>query len=423
VKKIAISFIVLYLGVYGDVFAKINSDIAKNDYTLFISSMNQTIATKKISVEYSLSSSEVFARQFLTIQYRLESNDPFITLGIDHQDAPGIGAIPLKVKKQKTNKIGGFKYRYSFNVKYFFTQPGKHKLVVPPLVYSEGGKVIHRIGFKSQIIVNKPLPPYLPPYTPLGDVDLLSQFPKSNSWLGLYETNKLYYWHIYLTVKNVTPDVLPEIRQQLRSNKNIKFSPAEVERKTIKGHDNLTQQIHYSIPFVLKTNGRVSLPAIRLQLFDTVSQRLVNQNFGFNAVYSLSYYFHWVCWLSIIMSLIYLCWLVFPGIINKFKCLRALFVARQRIKKAETIMQLRAGMQLLALSLGWQTNQSVSKWMLEWAQYLGKDKKFDEVKQSIDMALYANNFDVKYGLADAKKMFCKPFLKQCWIVLVHAKRL
>jgi len=421
VKNIIVSFLTLYLSLCGVACAEINPEATTDSYTLFVDNMNQIISTKKINVEYSLSSPEVFVRQFLTIQYRVESNDPFITLAIDHQETPGVGVIPLKVKKQKINKTDGFKYRYSFNVKYFSTQAGKQVLVVPPLVYSEGGKIVHRIGFKPQVIVNKPLPPYLPPYTPLGDVELVSQFPKSKSWLGIYETDKLYYWHIVLTAKNVTPDVLPEIRRQLRSNKNIKFSPAEVERKTINGFNDVAQQIHYSIPFVLTSNGRVSLPEIRLQLFDAKDQRLVNRNFSFNAVYSLNYYFHWVCGFLILISLVYICWLAFPGIIHKLRCLKIMFVARHLIKKAETVSQLRAGMQLLALSLGWQANQSVSKWMLDWAKHIGNDQKLDEIREGIDLALYADKLNAENGLPKAKKLFCKPVLKQCWIVLFQVK--
>ncbi|NOY67447.1 MAG: hypothetical protein GXP13_08590 [Gammaproteobacteria bacterium] len=407
-----------YLNSVGVVYAEDTPASAVKEYTLFVDEMDKRVSTKKISASYKLSAQEVFTRQFLTIQYRLESNDSFITLDIDYQNTPGTGAIPLNVKKEKTGNADGFKYRYLLDVKYFMTRAGDQTLIIPPLIYSEGGKVIHRIGFKSQIINNKPLPPYLPPYIAVGDIELESDFPKAESWLGLYETDKVYYWDIYLRGQDITPDVLPEIRQQLRSNNGIQFLPAETKRSTIKGFDEVTQQIHYSIPFVLKSNGWVMLPTLRLQSFDAKTQRINNKQYVFKTVYVFNYYALWMFDVLMLALLFFVTWKILPLLLSVIRKTGILIAARQQIRQAENPVQLRKGMNLLAGVFNWPENITLEKWIGYWCRDIKNHKNPNGVISPLNAGLYSDASIEDERFADVKKFVQRPVLRQYWICFV-----
>lgn len=418
------ALLVLSVSNSGVVLAKSMTSDPGEKNTFFVSAMNKGFGTKDIRVSYSLSAVEVFARQFLSIQYQLDSNDSFITLAIDYQNIPGEGMIPLIVEKQKSGQPG-FKYHYVFNVKYYTTRTGKQKLFVPSLLYSEGGKIKYRFNFKPRSVMNKALPPYLPPYIPVGNIELESDFPQSESWLGWYDKDKIYYWNIYLHAKNVTPDVLPEIRQQLVSNRNIKFLPAEIIRKTVKGVNNINRKIHYSIPFVPVSSGQVTMPVLQLQSFNTQTRQLNNQHYSFDTIYVLHPYVQWLVDALIFILVVFVFGKLLPPVMRVSYHLRVLVRARKQIKLAATTVQLRRAMTLLAKAFNWPENQSVERWMGCWFRDIEKTENADAVINPINTGLYSSSCIQADSFNDAKQFFQQPVLRQyltCFILAWKQKK-
>jgi len=420
-RNMIISFglVVICVASTGSVMAKSLQPGFADANKIYVPEVNKYFGAKNIRVSYSLSTYETFARQFLTIQYQLETNDSFITLGIDYQKTPGEEMIPLTVKKQTTGQ-SEFKYRYQFNVKYYTTRTGEKILSIPPLIYSEGGKIKYYFSFKPQRIVNTPLPPYLPPYIPVGGIELESDFPESESWSGWYEKDKIYYWNIHLQAENVTPDVLPEIRQQLRSNKGIKFLPAETSHKTVKGIDNIVQKIHYSIPFVLTASGKVKLPELRLQSFNAQTRRLNNQQFSFGYVVAFHSYVQWFIEGVILLLLLIFLRKIWPLVKRVRYHLGILIRARKQIKMASTIVQLRAAMQLMAKAFFWPENQSVEKCMECWFRDIEKTNNADAFINPINRGLYSSLQLQSDSFYDVKRFLYKSVFRQYMKCLILA---
>lgn len=382
----------------------------------------ETVSRKGVIASSRLSVTEVFTREFLTIQYQVNTNDPFITLAIEEQKIPGAEMIPLRVNKQKAVPGEKYKYRYTFNVKYYSTRAGKQSLGIPTLFYSEGGKVKHRFGFKARSINIKDLPPYLPPYIPTGNIELDHEFPQSGSWLGWYEKDKVYYWNIFLRASDITPDALPEIRQQLRSNKRIRFLPAEITRQTIIETNLLSQQIHYSIPFVLKTNGRIELPELRLQSFDSNNRRLMNRQYRFEPVTALHIYLQIVVIVLLVIVAAYIVWRVLPALKELVVRVLCLQRARKLIGSAGSVLQMRIAMQEMSRAFNWPENQTLEKWVSYWREDLGENKEFAGVLQILNRGLYSASNTMQDELVQVKKLLHQPVIRQYKVCLQQAIR-
>ncbi len=365
-----------------------NKEIPAHKGTVFVPAAGKSIEKKSVAIRYDLSTREVFARQFLEINYRVKSNDSYITMSAIAGSHSGQEFISLPVRKSRLADTDKWKYQYKMTVLYYSSRADKMELNIPALSYSEGGKEKFRFQFAKQVISVKALPPYLPPYIPMGEIRIISDLPVKSAWYRPYDVGSIYYWNITLTGKNMTSDVVPEIRQQIRSTKRIRFLPAEVTRKTLKTENQLLQHVHYSIPFVLNKSGSFSLPELRVQYFDTSEQRMHTSTFVTGMVFSLHRYLKWLILAGLAALVLWVVWRLAPWVKESARRLHYLHNARLQLKRAITPVEIREAMSLMATSFGWPKNMPLSQWYGYWEKNFKRDENLSVLVNSLGRSLY-----------------------------------
>jgi len=371
-----------------------------------------------INIQYGISTREVLTRQMLVVQYRLQSNDAFITLRTDIVPATGESYVALPARKTKLPETSAKRYQYELNVLVNASRSGRMTLRVPALIYSEGGKDRYRFHFAEQVIEVKALPPYLPPYIPMVPLQMESAFSTSWSWYKPLQTGKIYYWTIKLQAEKADELSLPDLRQQLLSNATIQFLPAEITRETHKDHDSMIQRVTYTIPFTLKKSGYVNLPEIGLQHFDPESRRLSSRHYHVQGIFVLNLYLQWL----IVIVLLALCFLFFWKTrffaVAAYRNGRQYYQARHLLAQAATVAQMRMAMNSIGESWGWSANLSLSQWASRWQHDISPDVSMSQSLASLSRSLYGPEED-QDSVKSVRDALGASYLRQ-WMMCLKA---
>ncbi len=365
-----------------------------------------------IGIVYSLSARSIYPQQMLKIHYQLESNDAFISLRIESRPHAGDEYIMLETRKTVLAETAGRRYRYDLNVLYSTSRSGKIDVNVPQLVYSEGGRDSYRFRFASQRIQVSALPPYLPPYIPMGRVEMESALSASSSWLSPLRNGKVYYWNITLKGVAVGAQSMPDIRQQIRTNRDIQFLPSDPGVTTVVDHDTVVQQHHYSIPFTPTAAGRVQLPEIRLQYFDVGKRRVVVSNYVPDGLIAMTPVMYWSIILIVVTVPLILLWIIRHPVQRAFFNLRKLYHARRQLQQANDAEQIRMAMNALGQAMGWPANLSVSQWQYYWQQNIGSAQDIRDYMHALSQKLYSAD-ECQLDIAGMRSLLISTCLRQC----------
>jgi len=381
--------------------------------------VEQTQSSKDGRVQVVLESpqTDLLTHQFRLLQYRVYTNDAFITLDVDVNKYPQSHLQILPVKKQ-TSVIKKWKYQYQFNVLSYYSVAGKKAYQTPVLRYSEGGRVHYLFKFQPMVINVKALPPYLPPYIPMGQLKLDSRFPETFDQLRPAKTDSIYYWDVYISGKNISKDALPELRQQIRSNRQIKFLPAKITRSISKQHESVTQTLHYSIPFMIKQSGLVRFPGLRLQYFDPASGRMYVSQYQIKTKLALNPGLQWLLAMLLLALLVWVFVIIKPAIYRIVLALMQLKKGRQQLKQAQTPVEVRLSMQQLGRAFGWSANATLSSWQANWQANIADSESVTTSLNKLSRALYSPVAD--FSLNTVKKTLLCHGLLQVYVCLRHA---
>ena len=355
--------------------------------TRIVPTANALFEFAGVAVKFSLSSQQVYSRQMLAVNYDIWTNDAFISLKASTSKQPGVGSVPLRAKKSNAQDASRWRYHYTYKVMLHTAATGDRVIEIPSLEYSEGGKLQHRFDFAAQKITILPLPDYLPPYMPLTDIKVVSTVDAQGPWYSPLQTDKLYYWNVLLSAENVTADILPEIRQQIKSDADIQFLPAQITSKEIRKQGYLIQQVQYSIPLMFLGSARHALPDITIQYFSTASGRIMQNKYKQQPLYVVNVYLKWLLIFIIVLILAWVFAKLQPWVMSCYKNLRLLYAARRRLSQARTAQQVRMAMNVMASAFGWQKNITLTQWQQSWCKtFAGRD----------DITLFVN--DLSEGL-------------------------
>jgi len=371
----------------------------------------------RVRVVLELPETDLLTRQFRLLQYRVYTNDAFITLDVDVNKYPQSHLQMLPVKKQAST-IKKWKYQYQFNVLSYFSVAGKKQYETPALRYSEGGRVHYLFEFHPMVINVKALPPYLPPYIPMGQLKLDSRFPEIFDQLRPAKTDSVYYWDIYIRGKNISKDALPELLQQIRSNRQIKFLPAKITSGISKQHESVTQTLHYSIPFMIKQSGLARFPDLRLQYFDPASGRMHVSQYQINNKLALNLPLQWLLVLLLLALLIWVLVIIKPVIYRIALGLIQLKKGRQQLKQAQTPVEVRQSMRQLGQAFGWPVNATLNSWQANWQENIADSESVNASLSKLSLALYSPVADLSLNTVK-KTLLCHGFL-QVYVCLRHA---
>ena len=377
----------MLLSLVSAVDAQEQQDLQKKS-TRMVPTADALFEFSGVAVKLSLSSQQVYSRQMLAVNYDIWTNDAFISLKALASKQPGVGFVPLLTKKNNAQAASRWRYHYTYKVMLHTAAMGDRAIEIPSLEYSEGGKLQHRFDFAPQKITILPLPDYLPPYMPLTDIKVVSTVDAQGPWYSPLQTNKLYYWNILLSAENVTADILPEIRQQIKSDADIQFLPAQITSKESRKQGYLIQQVQYSIPFMFLGSARHTLPDITIQSFSTASGRIMQNKYKQQPLYVVNVYLKWLLIVIVVLFLVWITTKLQPWALSCYRNLSLLYKARRGLSQAGTAEQVRIAMNTMADAFGWQNNITLTQWQQSWSGTFGRQEDVDLFVSSLAGVLY-----------------------------------
>ena len=222
---------------------------------------------------------------------------------------------------------------------------------------------------------------------PVGKIALTSALEKD----GLLLPDTLYYWQIALTGNGVSPNWLPTVMQQIKSNDTLRFLPNEIQKKLAFTGDGLQSQVTHLVPFKATSNGRLSLPDLHIQFFNPRNGKIEDLQLKSQSSYALSTTWR-VCLTSILcLILLLLVRILYQQLSHWLHRHRLRRHALQLIKTAKEVSDLRHALNLLSHAENWPANLTLREWAQRWQNRYRVDNSFASAMRQLSQACYQSN--------------------------------
>lgn len=339
-----------------------------------------------IQRELKLSTAQPWERQQVIIEVEVVAEDSFASLRSKPLKIPGfdVFSIPASVDKNSDNDSGRSVMRIGWVL--LPLAAGQYHIELPPVEYHKSGQTERSYYFPKQTLNVKALPPYLPPTMPVGRIHMTSRLQSDTFILpGL-----LHYWDVTLTGNGIAPNWIPPISQQIKSNADMQFFPATAERVPFVSRDGLQGEVTYHIPFKPISNGRLKLPSLRIQYFDPESARIIIATHQPQPALVLS------TTLRLIVAGLLLVTLLWAGkyLYGKFCLMRQRHRLRQAamsgITQAQSFVDLRMALTLLAKAKGWPTNMTLRHFASHCRSKANASNDLLDLLNQLSHACYSN---------------------------------
>ncbi len=343
-----------------------------------------------IKRDITISSTQAWERQQVVIEMKVTTTDTFVSLRSEEPKIPGFEVFSLPEKTEIIQRNGTEYTVLHIGWALFSLSAGQYNIDIPPIEYRKSGQTLRTYFLPQQDLNIKALPPYIPPTMPVGKISIASAL-KSDK---LILPDTLNYWDIELTGRKVSPNWMPPVLRQINSNPEIRFFPTNTQRKQTAIKGTLQSQVLHHIPFKPVVSGRLNLPTLRVQYFDPDSGRIITTTHQPQNVVVLGMF-----WRVFIGSLVCLL-LLWTGksLYDKFCFIRKRSHLRQNavglIEKANTIIDIRKAMCILARAEGWPTNMTLRNWALHWRSHFNVNNDFDILMKQLSKASYSQEHSI-----------------------------
>jgi len=375
--------ILLLLCVNGLTLAKTNVLLLQQDYTVKTS-------TQVLHLTVTVSSIEVWEREQIIVNISATTPDLFSSLQQESFRIKGLDIYPIKPTNGRIEKDGNKQAELQAGWIIFPIAEGQYKIKLPNIQYELNGVIRHSIPIPAFSISVNALPAYIPPTMPVGKITL----KQSLSSGALVNTNTLTYWKLQLNGIGLPAHWLPAVLRQIKSNEEIRYSPITSERSNLTDPGGMQSQVIHTIPLKALANGKLELPALRVQYFDPDDGRLKTLAIEKNSIVALSYIWR-ITILLVLGGLLYKIIKLLKIVLHR-KWLRRKRIneALQQIGKANTAYAIRTTLNHIALAESWPDNLSISAWYLRWNAKYKAQEDLDSLLASISIACYSNR-DIK----------------------------
>ena len=305
-----------------------------------------------------ISSQQPWQREQVIVSLSLQTDDTFAHLEVAPFKQPGFVIVPLDSPTLESNDS----YTLQQNWAVFPLLSGKQQLTLPRVRYRPSRGRIKTLQSPTFSLRVKPLPVYIPPTMPVGQISLQSQWQAS----PVITPKQLYYWQLTIQATDVAPQTLPGITRQLVSGSALEFLPPQRQQKQITTDKGLGNEITYLIPLKAKKSGVFHLPAIEINYFDARQGKLQTARLAPPYLVVLNSILQWILALAGIAIVITLLLLLSQKARQKLSHYLKHREIVQSIAQATDYKTLRESLNQLAVNQGWGENLTLAQIQQKW---------------------------------------------------------
>ena len=338
----------------------------------------------KISLDWNLTSSEVWQREQIVVSITLTSPEQHATIKPAKQTVDGFEITPLPVKREWTKDKQRGRSRITAGWSLLPLKSGNMDVDLPAIEYHLSG-VIRRTFYLPEInLTIHPLPTYLPPTIPVGKVQIESSVTPD----GMLNTNELAYWNISIDSASLTPYWLPPVLRQIRSDDSIHFFPATSKRSMYPDNEGVHGRVTHTVPFKPLRNGYIDLPPLNLQYFDPDTGRLESIVHKGEKSLSTGILIHFLTVLFLIAVVLYLSRRLYRYFHTRFLYQKQRLFALETIRQATTHEDVLAGLRLAGKAEGWPSNLTLSEWLVHWTSKYQSNQTLKDCIETLSDCCY-----------------------------------
>jgi hypothetical protein len=309
-----------------------------------------------------LEDAQVWQRQRTTLSVSVETTDRFATLeaSVPRIEGMDVQAIPATNAASKTDGKRTLRIAWQLAPHTAGTQP----IQLPAIRYNLNGRDAALWQPPAQTLEVQALPPYLPPTTPVGKVEIESRIEPSG-WL---QPDHLAYWHIRLHSNDVTTAQFPPILKQIQASAGVEIFPTKVDKPS---DTTGRYQLDYHIPFKSNSSGRLALPVLTWHWFDPAMGRLEQVQYAPPAPWVLAW--GWRVILASGSGFLLLIGLRTAGQLTRrhLRRWRSKRQVWQALQQNADALSVRQALEACSASHGWAANLSIRHWLQHWEQRYG----------------------------------------------------
>lgn len=352
---------------------------------------NATLSLKLNATEFV-----VWQRQQIVVLVELLSPTRFFTLEMDPLKQAGFEILPLKLEQETvqsqttpsksdaaitTTRLGWI---------IFPLVAGSSELEIPRLEYQESGITLRRFYLPKVSLTVKPLPDYVPPTMPIGQLSIRSSvtpFDRINS-------GNIDYWTVSIDARGILPAWLPLYFNELKTDQRMEYLPAHKSQQQRLTAQGIQVQQRHLIPFKPLASGRIALPDINIQYFEPHSGRIerIQHRPHRPRVFGLGM----LVWLAGL--LIFLLGWYSPRLLRYWQVQRHLQRQRQQalsaLRVAASATELVLSLRTYAASYHWPYNLTLGEFKQYWCKHFHLDNNLEAELDKLSRALYGGKTDI-----------------------------
>jgi len=333
-----------------------------------------------------VSANQVWQRQQIVVEVSVKAPDPFALLKTDKLMVDGmeVKALPL-TQDAKTQTL-------SLRWQLYPHGSGKQQIKLPPVRYYLFGGTKATWQAPVQTVNVQPLPPYMPPTLPVGQVGIESFIEPE----GILTPGSLAYWHVSLHSKTVTTGQFPPLLKQLHKSVDIDVLPAKVSTNFDLASGEY--QLDYLIPLKPKVSGRLDLPELQWHWFNPETARLEKQQYQPPRPWVLALWEK----IALLMAAGILFGAGFFIVIKngyrhfrRWRCKRRVFNVLQQNSDNLNEHKIRKALQDCARAHNWPAALSTRQWLSRWEKHYGENLQLHDYLFQYDKKRFAQTASIK----------------------------
>jgi len=338
-----------------------------------------------INLETQVSTHTPWVREQVLINFHLQTNIERAQIKVAETKLDNTVIQRLDVGYDNLATTPSTTHYYQTGWAIFPLASGNIKITLPPVELIRDGVTTHRFYHAPIDLIVRALPLYIPSTIPVGLIEL-----SIDSTTKYFINENLYEYKIILTGKNILADNLPDISNQMASDKSIRIYPANTRTNQNNAHNGIISNIEYVFPVKALRQGTINLADIKLSYFDTTSGTLKTYQHPNLSLLSVNKWLSWLLTVIIIILLAMISKLIINRAIRYYKKMRTYLQAIKILRQSCTLEQLKISLALLSSAEGHSMNITPRSWFNTVPR---KNQPMNDITEEINKLFYRNRKD------------------------------